>query len=150
MAAVDHVAQRRDLARRLALEPDPPHAFAIDPGRLLAPAQIGDGLRPVGGRHPERDALAGAAAVETEHEAGPLGRAAVNERIDAQRPVGAGQAGLDALAEIEAGPPHQRAIAEHPKVFGRHVRDRVPWRQGDPVQDLPDICSGACIGPEPQ
>src|ERR1700676_144262 len=79
MAAVDHIAQRRDLARRLAPERDPTHAFAIDAGDLLARPQIGDRLGAIAGRHPKRDPLAGTATVETEHEAGSLGGAAVNE-----------------------------------------------------------------------
>jgi len=42
------------------------------------------------------------------------------ERVDAERAVLADQPGRDLLDELEAGPPHQRAIAEHPQVaFGQ-------------------------------
>src|SRR5215469_15984949 len=42
----------------------------------------------------------------------------MDERIDAERPVRAGQSRLDAFDEIEAGPPHEGAIAEYPEVLG--------------------------------
>src|SRR5262249_38996662 len=60
----------------------------------------------------------GPATVEAEHQPGPLGRAAMVERIDAERPVGADQPRLDALEMREARPPDQRAIGEHPEVGG--------------------------------
>src|SRR5262245_43888585 len=119
MAAVDHIAERgHRLFLACALEPDAPRGLAVDHCDLLARPQIRDRLLPPSRRHPEGDAAAGAAAVETEHEPGPLGRAPMHERIDAQRAMGADQLGIEALQEFEAGPPHQRAIAEDPEASG--------------------------------
>ena len=41
----------------------------------------------------------------------------MDERIDAKRPVGADEPRLDPFNKVEARPPDQRAIAEHPEVF---------------------------------
>jgi hypothetical protein len=105
------------LADRPTFQKDLPPAFPIDAGDLLASPQIHDGPGPLRSLDPERNPLTGTAAVETEHQAGPFGRAAMHEGINAQRPVRPGQARFDTLAKIEAGPPHQRAIAEDPKIF---------------------------------
>ena len=80
-SAVDLPLAARRRARSRA------HGLAIDHGHLLARAQIGDGRRAFGGRHPKGDAAAGAAAIEAEHQAGPLRRAAMDEGIDAERAV---------------------------------------------------------------
>src|SRR5204863_8653123 len=50
---------------------------------------------------------------------------AVHERIDAKRAMGADEPRLDALDEGKVWPPHQRAIAEHPKIAGGRISDRV-------------------------
>src|SRR5262249_61768366 len=64
-------------------------------------------------------AAAGAAGVHPQPQAGPSRRSAMDERIAAKRAVPADQPRRDALDEIEARPPYQRAIAEHPEVaFG--------------------------------
>ena len=73
-------------------------------------------------RDPERDAAAGAAAVEPEHQARLFRRAAMDEGIDAERAVFANQPRRDPFDEFEAGAPHQRAIAEHPEVAWREFR----------------------------
>jgi len=65
---------------------------------------------------PQNCAAAGAAAVEAEHQSRLLRRAAVVEGIDAERAVLADQPRRHLLDEVEARPPHQRAIAEHPQV----------------------------------
>src|SRR5206468_11346835 len=60
------------------------------------------------------------------------------ERIDAERAVLADQPRRDVLEELEARPPHQRAIAEHPEVafgqfrFGWHFR----WHRAHGYQNL--------------
>ena len=118
MAAIDDEAQRPYLPPRFLLELDPPHRFQIDCRHLFAPAQIGDGLLARRGCDPKGDAAAHAAAVEPQHQAGPLRRAAMDERIDAQRPVQADQPRRHAFDEVEARTPHQRAVAEDPEVFG--------------------------------
>ena len=59
-------------------------------------------------RDAERDAAAGAAAVESEHQAGLLRRAAMDERIDAERAVFADQ------------PRRNRSMNSKP---GRHISE---------------------------
>ena len=119
VSTVDHVAQRRHPPLGLALEPDRAHAFAINRGHLLARAQIGDGVAAVSRAHAIGDAATGSTAVEAEHETRPLRRPAVDEGIDAERPMRTDEPRLDALDKRKVGPPHQRAICEHPEVFGR-------------------------------
>src|SRR6185437_12259092 len=85
VAAVDDIGQRADARSRLVLDPHRAHHLAIDVGGLLAGAQVGDGVVAELALHAEGDAAAGAAAVEAEHEPGFFGRAAVIERIDAER-----------------------------------------------------------------
>ena len=68
----------------------------------------------LGRRHAIGDAAAGAAVIEAEHQARPLRRPAVDKGIDAERPMGADQPCLEPLEIGKAGPPHQRAVAEHP------------------------------------
>jgi len=89
--AVDHVDQRADPLPRLVLQPHRPHHLAIHRGDLLARAQIGDRIGAVLRRDPERDAAAGAAAVEAEHEARLFRRAAMHEGVDAERAMLANQ-----------------------------------------------------------
>ena len=62
---------------------------------------------------------------KAEHQTRTLGRPAMVERIDAERPVGADQACFDPLQKLKARPPHQRAIAENPKVFVGVIGRRV-------------------------
>ena len=87
-------------------------------------------------RDPERDAAAGAAAVEAEHKAGLFRRAAMHEGVDAERAMFADQPCRDLLDELEARPPHQRAIAEHPEVaFGQfRFGQDLGWHRGDAYQ----------------
>jgi hypothetical protein len=53
---------------------------------------------------------------EAEHEAGPLGRAAIDVGADAERAAIAGKARPMRLQIVETRPPHQRAVAKHPKI----------------------------------
>ena len=77
------VCQQRDVAQHLE----------IDRCRLLALAQIGDGFSAIGSSDPEREPAAGAAAIQTEHQSGPLRSSAMDEGIDAQRAVQSGDPG---------------------------------------------------------
>ncbi len=116
VAAVHHVAERVHALLRVVVEPDGARGLAIDQGDLLACPQVGDGGRALFRRNPIGNAAAIAAAVEPEHQAGRLWRAAVHEGIDAERAVGADQAGMAALEDVEARPPHQRSVGENPQV----------------------------------
>src|SRR6266851_5081787 len=64
MAAVDHVAERRDSPFGIVLEPDRPNALAVDRGHLLAGTQIGDGDRALARRHAIGDAAEGSDVIE--------------------------------------------------------------------------------------
>ncbi|MDA9455816.1 hypothetical protein XI00_16525 [Bradyrhizobium sp. CCBAU 21359] len=142
MAAVDDIGERGDALARIVLQPHRAHHLAIDRGDLLARPQIRDDLGAVLFSDTEGDAAAGAAAVEPEHQARLLRRAAMDEGIDAERPVLADQPRRDALLEVEARSPHQRAVAEHPEVargcrdggegdfghFGHGYQNRAPKR----------------------
>src|SRR5712671_6268403 len=101
MAAIDHVSERADALPRLVLQPHRPLHFAVDGRDLLALAQIGDGGGAVLFGDPEGDAAAGAAAIEAEHQAGLFRRAAMDERINAERAVFADQPRRDLLLELE-------------------------------------------------
>ena len=116
MAAVDDIGERGDAFTRFVLQPHRAHHLAIDRGHLLARPQIGDHVGTVLFSDAEGDAAAGAAAVEPQHQARLLRRAAMHEGIDAERAVLADQPGRDAFLEFEARPPHQRSVAEHPEV----------------------------------
>ena len=103
MAAIDHVSQRADALPRLVVEPHRAHHLAIDGGDLFALAQIGDGVVAMLRRDPERDAAAGAAAIEPEHQAGLFRRAAMDEGVDAERAVFADQPGRHPLEKSKPG-----------------------------------------------
>src|SRR6516165_11125685 len=120
MPPVDHIGQRADAPARLVVEPDRSHHLAINVGRLLAAAQVVDrALAPLR-CDTESDAATGAAAIEPQHQTRFFRRAAMVERIDAERAVLADQPRRDLFDELEARPPYQRAIAEHPEIaFGR-------------------------------
>ena len=67
-------------------------------------------------------APARAAAAQAHHEAGLALRAAVARRQDAERTVVAVRATERFLRVVEAGRPHQRAVAEDPQVAFRQPR----------------------------
>ena len=73
------------------------------------------------------DAVAAAAAVEPEHQAGALGRAAVHARPQAEAAVIAVDGGDDPLVEVEHRVPDQRAVREDPDVglTVRRAKDRL-------------------------
>src|SRR5262249_41229570 len=81
--------------------------------------------------HAIGDAATGSAAVEAEHETRPLRRPAVDEGINAERPMRANEPRLDPLRKRKVRPPHQRAIGKHPEVFGRvrGIRIHGVWYQ---------------------
>ena len=119
----DRRCSTRPRARARAVEQiDRPDRFYVNIGDLLTLAKIGKRCVASLGDHTERDATAGAALVEAEHKSRIFRRAAVMERIDAERTVRADQRRGGLLAELEAWSPHQRAIAEHPK-----LRLRIWW-----------------------
>src|SRR5690349_5432644 len=85
VAAVDRVDERTHAPLGLAGEQHVAPNLEIHHGDLLARTQISNGLAAPRARDAIGDAAASAAAVEAEHEAGPLRRAAMHERIDAER-----------------------------------------------------------------
>src|ERR1043165_1138966 len=103
MAAVDRVAQCLDAAVRPALKPDAVNEFPVYRRGLLAAAQIGERGRAPLCRHAIGDAATGAAEVEAEDEAGAFRRAAMIERIDAQRTMHADDGGRWPLDAIKHG-----------------------------------------------
>jgi hypothetical protein len=121
MAAIDHVAQRVHPPFKFALNPDTAHQLPVHCGGLLARPQISERGRATLGRHAIGDAAACAAEIEAEHEPGPLRRAAMVERVDAERTMQPDGVRRHPLDVVEARPPDQRAVAEHPQVFGSVV-----------------------------
>ena len=67
----------------------------------------------------------GAAVIESEHQARAFRGAAMHEGIDAERAMGADQPRLHAFDKVEARPPHQRAIAEHPEIAGGRIGEGI-------------------------
>src|SRR5215831_21100611 len=107
VAAIDDVAHRPHTAPGTLFELDLPHRFDIDRRDLLARAQIAQGRGACRGGDPIGDAAAHSAAIKPEHEAGPLGRAAMDKGEHAERTVQPDQSGGDALAIRKSRPPHQ-------------------------------------------
>src|ERR1700676_4066604 len=101
MAAVYRVAQRLDAKLGIVVQPHGAPFLAVDHGGLLARPQIGDGLVAFGGGDAIGDAAAIAAAIKPEHQTWLLRRAAMHEGINAERAMGADQAGAAALLEFE-------------------------------------------------
>src|SRR5919204_1988421 len=97
---------------------------------------MGEGAGAFSRRYSISDAATGSALVETEHEPWPLGRPAVDERVDAKRPMRADEARLEALDERKVGPPHQRTIGKHPEVFRRVKGIRV---HGCDIEESPIV-----------
>src|ERR1051325_7413943 len=129
VAAVDHVDERAHAPLGLAGDDHVAPGLAIHHGDLLARAQVGDGPGPQRALDPIGDAAAGAADVEAEHEPGSFRRAAMHERIDAERAMQADQPRRRALEMRESGPPHQRAVGEDPEVLVGVLEciDRHDW-----------------------
>src|SRR5712691_31567 len=64
--------------------------------------------------------------IETQYKSGLLRRAAMNMGEDAERAMRAQEARRPPLKMVEARPPHQRAITEHPQIGSGGHRDRGP------------------------
>ena len=114
MIAIDDIGQRLRAAAVGELQRH--RFFQIDRSHQFALAQIGDGVVAVAAGDAEGDALTGAAMVKPKDKAGTLRRAAMDMGEDAQRAVIAMHPGQRAVDEVEARPPHQRAIAKHPEI----------------------------------
>src|SRR5277367_953738 len=80
VTAIDHIGQRANPLAGPVAEPDRAQHLAIDIGGLLAAAQIFHRLAAQLRRDAERDAAAGAAAVEPQYKAGLFRRSAMIER----------------------------------------------------------------------
>ena len=131
MAAVDQEHEGHHVARRRRCKRNAARGFNVNGGYLFAFPQIRDGGTTIRRCHPIGDAAAGAAAVEAEHEAGLFRGTAVNVRIHTQRPVQPDEPRRDAFKIRETRPPHERTVAENPKIFiggrVRKVHERRLW-----------------------
>ena len=136
MVAIDHEHQRTDGISRLACQPQRADKLAIHHRHLLARAQVGERLFPLVRRNLERDAMASAAAIETEHQTRPFGRPAIHVRVEAQAAVKTVEDGLLARDERETWIPHQRAVAKYPKVV--HRRGHI-----EAIAEEPESANGA-------
>ncbi len=72
------------------------------------------------------------APVEPHDQPGAFGRSPVMARVHTERPVIAGKARPDGLFKHEAGVPHQRGVAENPKIAtcavqAKHPDRATPW-----------------------
>ena len=76
----------------------------------------------------------GAAAIQAEHQSGPLRRAAIDMGKDAQASPPAAQQRLAASRMGESGPPHQRPVPEHPEPAVRRGRKSVPADVTEPAR----------------
>jgi hypothetical protein len=94
----------------------------IDIGDQLAVVQVGEDLALLFGFDPERPAAARAAAIEAEHQARLLRRAAMDDRIDAQAAVIAVETSGRRFGVGKTRPPHQRAVGEDPDGLGATQR----------------------------
>jgi hypothetical protein len=83
MAAIDQEDEGGHVARGGRRESNATRGFNVNGGYLFAFSQICDGAIAILGCHPIGNAAAGAATVETKHEAGLLRGTAMNERIHA-------------------------------------------------------------------
>ena len=95
-------------------------ARLVDPARHLAVPESRERAAQARRVNSVGDAPARSAAAQAHDEAGLAPRAAVARRQDAERAMVAVRAAERSLPIVEAGRPHQRAIAEHPEVaFGQ-------------------------------
>ena len=103
-------------------------------------ARAGKPACPAGGAPPrDRQCRGRRRRVEAEHQARPLGRAAMHERIDGERTMQPDHPRRNAFQEFEARSPDQRAIAEHPEILVGTVECGIHgWRfaiaNGSPIK----------------
>src|SRR5579883_2611682 len=114
MIAYRHMGVGEDAASVVKLHRQLP--LVIDVGGHLSLVEIGEDLDPMRRIDAEGDAAAGAAALQAEHEARPLGRPAIAARIDAKGAMITAQERRAPLHMGEARIPHQRAVAVDPDV----------------------------------
>ena len=90
-------------------------------------------------RDPERDTSARSATIEAEHEAGLFRRSPMHKGVDAESAMFADEPRRNLLDEFETGPPHQRAIAEHPQIaFGQFWWLGFRWHRGHCLSEFCD------------
>jgi cysteine synthase A len=111
MAAIDDEGDRRDRAVRGAGGQPARAVGSSDHLALPEPGQLCLGLRRI---EAVDEAAAAAAAIERQHQAGPLGRAAEAADQQAEAAMVPGDMGRLPLDEAEAWIPDQRAIGEDP------------------------------------
>src|SRR5690606_20257298 len=85
--------------------------------RHLALPEIAPDLLDARGCNAIGDAAARPAAIEAEHQPGPLGRATIAHRVEAEGAVIAAQERGPRLVERKARIPDQRAVGEDPEIL---------------------------------
>ncbi len=132
MGAVDDEGQRLD--RSPAAQPHPQLLEPIGAALHLAAPEISERARHVDRRNPERDALARAAAIEPQDQAGPAGCSATVAGIKAEAAVMAMEHRRPGITIGEARLPHQRAIGKEPAIVrSDRRRPRSRGRGAAPV-----------------
>ena len=114
VTAVNHIAKSVHAFLGVVVEPDSAPRLAINPRDLLTSAQIFNRFGSPCRCHAVGNPAAIAAAIQAEHETGLFRGPAVHKRVHAECAVGADEPRIPPLQEIEARPPHQRAVAEDP------------------------------------
>ena len=113
------VGDERERAHGFSPDPDWNQARLVHSPRHLAVPEPGEGAAQPCRVDAIGHAPARTAATQAHHEAGLACRAAVARGEDAERAMVAMRAAERFMRVVEAGRPHQRAVAEYPKIaFG--------------------------------
>src|SRR5262245_42894192 len=118
MPPVHAEGQSAHASLRLSPNRDRSPSLEVDLGDLLARTEIVDRGCAGAGGNPKCHAATRTAPVEPQHQTGFLGGSTVDERIHAQGAMQPDTTSGRTFQEFKTWPPHQRAIAEHPEVFG--------------------------------
>ena len=106
MAAVDNITKRVHALLRIAIKPDPAPGFSVNPGDLLASAEIFNCPAASRRGHPIGDATAIAPAIKSQDQPRLLRRSPVHERKDTKRAMSPDKASIASLQKVKARPPH--------------------------------------------
>ena len=130
LAHVGRVRRVGDEGQRLhglALDPDRDQARLVDAPRHLARPEPGERAPHLAAVDAERHAPARAAAAQAHHQPRLLRGAAVTAGEDAQRTVIAVHQADLAFRVRKIRRPHERAVAEDPKIAARNDGEELRW-----------------------